>query len=202
MSGNDKRRVPNVVGLGGSLRGGSATAFALQVALKGAAAAGAETTFLDLRQLELPLYRDGITAPELPEPAVTLLEAVRKSDAIIFATPVYHATPSGAIKNAIDYLELLADDDPPWLEGKLAGLVAVSRGVSGINAINTLDYACRALHAWTLPLTVAVPGGAFEGGKLDKAVATRLVQLGYQLATKSQPYLEVPERAASRPTGA
>jgi NAD(P)H-dependent FMN reductase len=47
---------PAIVGLGGSLRKGSTSLSALRRALADAAAAGAETTLLDLRELQLPMY--------------------------------------------------------------------------------------------------------------------------------------------------
>jgi FMN reductase len=178
------RRV-HVVGLGGSLRAGSTTTQVLEIALEGAAQAGAATMLLDLAELDLPIYREGLPENELPGSAVRLLETVRSVDGLVLATPVYHGTPSGAIKNALDYLEYLAADDPPWLEGKLVGLISVSRGMPGINAINTLDYACRALRAWTLPLTVAVARGSFVGDRLREGVVERLVELGAQVASSA-----------------
>ena len=45
-----------IVGLGGSLARVSRSRAALQLALEGAAGAGAETTLLDLRELALPMY--------------------------------------------------------------------------------------------------------------------------------------------------
>jgi azobenzene reductase len=48
--------VLKIVGLGGSLAEVSRSRAALRVALDGAAAAGAETTLLDLRELDLPMY--------------------------------------------------------------------------------------------------------------------------------------------------
>ena len=45
-----------IVGLGGSLAERSRSRAALLVALQGAANAGAQTTLLDLRELDLPLY--------------------------------------------------------------------------------------------------------------------------------------------------
>ena len=45
-----------VVGLGGSLARASRSRAALQVALEGAANAGARTQLLDLRELQLPMF--------------------------------------------------------------------------------------------------------------------------------------------------
>ena len=45
-----------IVGLGGSLASVSRSRAALQIALEGAASAGADTQLLDIRQLDLPMY--------------------------------------------------------------------------------------------------------------------------------------------------
>jgi len=45
-----------IVGLGGSLANVSRSRTALQAALEGAQAAGAETLLFDIRRLELPMY--------------------------------------------------------------------------------------------------------------------------------------------------
>ena len=52
-----------IVGLGSSLAETSRSRAALRVALEGAAAAGAETALLDLRELGLPMYE-----PDRAEP--------------------------------------------------------------------------------------------------------------------------------------
>ena len=54
-----------IVGLGGSLARASRSLAALRVALDGAAEAGAATTLLNLRELDLPMY-DPDDAVELP----------------------------------------------------------------------------------------------------------------------------------------
>jgi NADPH-dependent FMN reductase len=70
-----------VVGLGGSLAENSKSRAALQVALEGAADAGAETQLLDLRRLDLPMYN-----PEEDEPtetAATLIEAAYAANGLL-----------------------------------------------------------------------------------------------------------------------
>ncbi len=173
-----------VLGLGGSLREESRTLRALQIALEGAAQTGAYTHLLALKMLALPLYDDRSKIETYPEPVFKLLEEVRRADGLIVATPVYHGTLSGAMKNALDFFELLANDEPPWLEGKVVGLISVAGGSSGINAINSMIYACRALRAWVLPTAVAVPGDVFnEDGQLSNTnIIERLKKLGQETA--------------------
>jgi NAD(P)H-dependent FMN reductase len=65
--------VLNVVGLGGSLAQTSRSLAALRVALEGASEAGAATTLLDLRELDLPMY----DPDDEREPPTARLEADR-----------------------------------------------------------------------------------------------------------------------------
>ena len=69
---------------------------------------------------------------------------------------MYHGTVSGALKNALDWLQLLADHDPPFLTDKPIGLVSTASGVQGLQAINSMEYAVRALRGWAMPLVVPV----------------------------------------------
>jgi FMN reductase len=146
-----------IVGLGGSLRPNSSSSKALLLALRFLAEKGHETVPLLLSDLRLPGFETCETLAEYPESVHLLLNHTRSADAIIFATPVYHGTLSGEIKNAMDFYEYLAREEPPYLTGKVVGLISTSGGMPGINAINTMDYVSRALHGWVCPTTVAIP---------------------------------------------
>ena len=54
---------------------------------------------------------------------------------------------SGAFKNALDWLILLAENDPPYLANKPIGLVTTAGGVQGLQAINTMDFIARSCVA-------------------------------------------------------
>ena len=45
---------------------------------------------------------------------------------------MYHGTVSGSFKNALDWLQLLSDRDPPYLTNKVVGLVSTAGGVQGL----------------------------------------------------------------------
>src|SRR5262245_49009204 len=92
-----------IVGLGGSLARISKSRAALQVALQGVAGAGADTTLLDLRELALPMYNPDDES-ELPESAVRLIESCYTADGMLWSSPMYQGTISGAFKNALDWL--------------------------------------------------------------------------------------------------
>ncbi len=106
----------NILGIGGSLREGSATILALKVALEGAEGVGAHTNMIDLATYKLPMYNgtyslDGYTRQE-SDSIMALLDAVEAAQGIILASPTYHNTISGSLKNALDFLELFIEDRP------------------------------------------------------------------------------------------
>jgi FMN reductase len=172
-----------VVGLGGSLRAGSNSLTALRVALDGAAAAGANTQLLAVRDLDLPLY-----TPEhhIPEAAHRLVEAVSGAEAMIWSSPTYQGSIGGALKNALDWLILLADHEPPYLTNKPIGLVATAGGVQGLQAINAMEFSVRALRGWAVPLVLPVAQSwrVFDptGRLIDEAIADQLRALGTEVA--------------------
>jgi FMN reductase len=172
-----------VVGLGGSLRAGSTSRAALRTALEGAASAGAKTHLLDLRELDLPLYN-----PDDDEPtaqAAHVIESSYAADALIWSSPLYQGTISGALKNALDWLHVLGDRDPPYLHDKVIGLVTAAGGTQGLQAINTMEFAVRALRGWAVPLVVPIAGATriFDsvGEIRDEAVELQLRTLGSEV---------------------
>jgi len=102
-----------IVGLGGSIARISRSRAALVVALEGAASAGAETELLDLRELALPMFNPDDDAPA--GAASRLIESCHGADGMVWSSPLYQGTVSGAFKNAIDWLHALGDRDPPFL---------------------------------------------------------------------------------------
>ncbi|MFN2607181.1 MAG: NADPH-dependent FMN reductase [Acidimicrobiales bacterium] len=117
---------PDIVGLAGSLREGSSSLAAGRLVLAAAEAAGARTELLDVAELDLPFFSREATADH---PGVRrLVQAVGRAHGLVWSTPLYHGSMSGAFKNALDWLELLRDADPPYLSGRVVALVAAAGG--------------------------------------------------------------------------
>jgi FMN reductase len=180
-----------IVGLGGSLTSNSKSRAALETALEGAAGAGAETRLLDIRTLALPMYN-----PEEDEPteaAATLIESCYAADGLIWSSPMYQGTISGALKNALDWLHLLGDRDPPYLHDKVIGLISAAGGTQGLQAINTMEFSVRALRGWAVPYVVPV-AAAFrvfdsEGRIQNDAVELQLKTLGTEVVRVAQRFI-------------
>ena len=173
----------SIVGLGGSLASASRSLAALQKALDGAEAAGASVRLLDLRALDLPMYD-----PEDEEPAVPareLIESCYAADGMLWSSPLYQGTVSGAFKNALDWLHPLGRRDPPYLHDKVIGLISAAGGVQGLQAINAMEFSVRALRAWAVPYVVPVGAAArvFDASGLiaDETVERQLTMLGEEV---------------------
>lgn len=193
-----------MAGISGSLRPGSYTSTAVQIALNGAKLFGAQTRFLDLKSYGLTLL-DEHSEPE----GVSQWRAdVAAADGLILGTPEYHGSFSGVLKNALDFLGF------GETEGKMIGLVGVSAGSMGaFDAMNALRSVGRALHAWVIPKQVAVPEAwrvfAEDGTITNAEVEGRLLEVGQQVAKFSylhkcgqlREFLEDWERAPVNPGG-
>jgi NAD(P)H-dependent FMN reductase len=180
-----------IAALCGSLRAGSYSRMALQIALQGAEEVGAQTRLLDLRQYDLP-HCDARKNARYPDDVLNLREAVQSAHGIILGTPVYHGSFSGVLKNALDLMGFAE------FEGKMMGLVGVSGGRTGaVNTLDSLRAIGRVLHAWVVPEQVSIPEAwkAFdsEGNIKDVELDRRLREVGRQVARYA--YLHSSEQA-------
>src|SRR5207237_5883517 len=111
-----------------------------------------------------------------------LIEACYEADEMLWSSLMYQGTISGAFKNALDWLHLLADRDPPFLHDRVIGLISAAGGTQGLQAINTMEFAIRALRGWAVPYVVPVAGAArvfdHEGQLQDPAIDLQLKTLG------------------------
>jgi FMN reductase len=149
------QRAPYIVGVGGTVRADSATDQALHYALQCAAAAGARTLQFRGPDLDLPMY--SYKGGERTCGARRLVEELRKADGIVLASPSYHGSVSGYVKNALDYAEDLGEDARPYFDGRAVGCIAVSGGWQGaVSTLNALRSIVHALRGWPTPLGVPI----------------------------------------------
>jgi len=138
-----------IVGIVGSLRIDSYSALALQQAINRAEALGAEVEILDLKEMTLPFCDGGSEYPQYPD--VEILQAkVKAADGLILATPEYHGSVSGVLKNALDLMSF------DHLSDKVTGLISVLGGQSNSNALNDLRIIVRWVHGIVIPEQIAI----------------------------------------------
>ncbi|KAB0240298.1 NADPH-dependent oxidoreductase [Microcystis aeruginosa EAWAG127a] len=159
-----------IVGINGSLRSGSYSTMALEVAISRLGALGVETEIIDLRKLSLPFCNGGDDYSDYPDVA-KMQQTVKSAAGLILATPEYHGSVSGVMKNALDLMSF------EELSGKVAGLISVLGGQSNSNALNDLRIILRWVHAWVIPEQISL-GQAWkvfneEGKIIDEKLSQR-----------------------------
>jgi FMN reductase len=177
-----ERRI-KVVGVGGTLREGSASLGALRRSLAAAGEAGAETELLDLRELDLPMYEPGRALGEYGPGVGRLVDELRGADAVLISTAAYHGTLAGVTKNALDFAQFLSGGDHPYFDGKVVGLISTAGGEqAGANATGAMVDVVHALRGVVAPLMVSI-SKAWQradgsGNVTDELYGRRLDSLG------------------------
>lgn len=148
-------RRPFVVGLGGTTRAGSSSEKILLTTLSYLAAGGAATEAFVGQDLLLPLYEP--EAQHRSSTAHGMIEAIKHCDAVVIASPGYHGSISGMVKNALDYMEDLRDDPRPYLTDRAVGCIACAYGWQAANStLAALRSVTHSLRGWPTPLGVAI----------------------------------------------
>ncbi|MEV6229589.1 NAD(P)H-dependent oxidoreductase [Saccharopolyspora shandongensis] len=173
-----------VVGIGGSVRPDSQSERVLHAALAGAREAGAKVHAITGSSLVMPFYDPQLT--ERTDNALELVDALRSADGVILASPGYHGTISGLIKNALDYAEDLRGDERPYLDGRAVGCIGIAYGWQAtVTTLQALRSVVHALRGWPTPLGGAVNSAEtqFEAGGecADEKVANVLRTIGHQV---------------------
>lgn len=180
-----------IVAIGGTVSAASATEQALRVAGDCAARSDAHVDVFGGQYLSaLPHYRG---AGYGSEDGRELVEAVRQADGVLIAAPGYHGTISGLVKNALDYLEDLASDQRPYLDGRAVGLIATAYGDQAtMSTMLTLRSIVHALRGWPTPMgaTIRTYRGLFspDGECLEDRARMQLELVGQQVVKGAQAF--------------
>jgi FMN reductase len=186
---NDKAggRRPLIVGIGGTIRSGSSTETALIASLRAAEALGAETRLFGGDFLaKLPIFDPRPTDPTAEQ--LELAEAVRRCDGVIIASPGYHGSISGVVKNALDTLEITAKDPQPYFQGRPVGAVVTAYGWQATGStLNALRGIIHAMRGWPTPFGAGLNSTA---GLFDEAGACREPKDAWALSTVAEQVME------------
>jgi chromate reductase, NAD(P)H dehydrogenase (quinone) len=180
---------PKILAFAGSTRTDSYNKKLIKVAIRGAEAAGAEVTYLDLRDLALPLYDGDLEAEHFPESALKLKEIMFAHDGLMISSPEYNSSISGVLKNAIDWASRPRPNEKPLqaFDGKVAALMSASPGaLGGLRGLVTLRSVLGNIRVLVLPDQVAVSKAdqAFndDGTMKDAKQQASIEHLGSALA--------------------
>jgi FMN reductase len=177
---------PLIVGIGGTIGAVSSTERALRIALDAVEREGFATRLFGGEDMaRLPLYDPRATSRTSQERE--FVDAVRKASGVIIASPGYHGSLSGVVKNALDLLEETAKDDRPYLADMPVGLIATAYGWQATGStIAALRSIVHALRGWPTPFAAAINTQVTQfdgqGGATDPAVVEQLCLIGRQVA--------------------
>jgi len=147
----------DIVGIGGSMEVHSYSLTILKQLLKELSLSGANTTLIDIKSLNLPIYEYSKGSTKPSDELVKVLDYIHKSHGLIFSSPEYHGTVSASFKNFIDYLEYLDSYNPPYLTNKPVGCISVGGGGnSGLYTLNTMVNIVHSLRGISVSSNFAV----------------------------------------------
>ena len=178
------QRKPKIDGIGGTTRTDSSSERALRFTLEVAARLGADTLAISGADLALEPYDPA--RPERSTAAQHLVAALRDADGILVATPSYHGSISGLVKNALDYVEDLREDTRPYLEDRAVGCIVCAQGTQSIGlTLVALRSIVHALRGWPTPYAAHVDVSArpfgTNGLEATPQVAERLQLVASQV---------------------
>lgn len=152
---------PKILAFAGSTRKDSYNKKLVKIAAAGAKAAGAEVTYLDLRDLPLPLYDQDLEEQEgLPANAKALKDLLISHQGLLIASPEYNSSLTAVLKNAIDWASRPSPNEPPLaaFAGKVATIMSASPGnLGGLRGLVHLRAILGNIKVLVLPEQIAVP---------------------------------------------
>ncbi len=189
---------PKILCFAGSLRKDSLNKKLVKVAMAAAQEAGAETTYIDLKDYPMPIYDGDIEAESgIPENALKLKKLMKEHQAFLIASPEYNSSVSGALKNFIDWTSRPEQGEKSLacFTGKVAGIMACSPGaMGGLRGLVTLRSILNNINVLVVPEQTAVSqaGDAFtEDGKLkDEKYQKSIANIGKRVAHLTKCILE------------
>ena len=182
---------PKILAFAGSTREASYNKMLVKIAAEGARAAGAEVTYVDLRDLPMPLFDEDLEAKEgLPENAGKFKDLLIAHQGLLLASPEYNSSITAILKNAIDWASRPRPEEPmlACFKDKVAVLMSASPGaLGGLRGLTHVRSILSSIGVLVLPDQKAIPKAyeAFDtDGRLkDLTQQVAVEQLGSKLTT-------------------
>jgi NAD(P)H-dependent FMN reductase len=173
----------NVLGVAGSMREQSYSTRTLKMVLEETKQYNAESYMLEVRKINLPLYDPSeITSDNSSSNNNNVLERItttlRWADVFVLASPDYHGSMSGGMKNFLDYF---------WEDfaGKTFGYIVASHE-KGLTVADQMRTAVRQCYGWSMPYNISINGEKdfdSKGNLINSALAKRIKMLARDLVT-------------------
>ncbi|MFZ0202925.1 MAG: NADPH-dependent FMN reductase [Nitrososphaeraceae archaeon] len=179
-----QQRTINVLGVAGSMRQDSYSTLGLRMVLEEAKKYYSESYLLELRDINLPLYDP--SGPSSNDPSFNnsnnvlekITTALKWADALVLASPDYHGSMSGTLKNFLDYF---------WEDfaGKTFGYIIASHE-KGLTVADQMRTAVRQCYGWSMPYNLSINGEKdfdSKGNLVNSALVKRIKMLARDLVT-------------------
>lgn len=182
---------PKILAFAGSLRQDSYNKKLVKIAIKGAQEAGAEVTYIDLKDYPLPIYDQDIeTSSGLPENALKLKDLFLKHDGFLISCPEYNSSMSAVFKNTIDWVSRQASPDEVYLccfIDKAVMLMSASPGnLGGLRALVHVRAMFNNIYSHVLPQQkcISLADKAFDnsGNLINAKQQEEVINLGKKLS--------------------
>ena len=182
---------PKILAFAGSTRSESYNKKLVKIAATGARTMGAEVTYIDLRDIPMPLFDEDLEAAEGIHPnARKLKDMMLVHQGLIIASPEYNSSITGVLKNAIDWVSRPADGEPQLacFVDKVAAIMSASPGaLGGLRGLVHLRAILGNIKVIVLPDQVSIPKAyeAFnsDGTLKDTNQQAAIEKLGSNVAT-------------------
>lgn len=189
MERGNMASTPKILGFAGSTRKDSFNKKLVKIAAEAARAAGAKVTYVDLRDIPMPLYDGDLEAEQgIPENAKKFKAMLKEHDGLLISAPEYNSSISGVLKNAIDWASRPVPGEAPLacFTGKVVSLMSASPGaLGGLRGLVIVRSLLSNINVIVLPSQVAVPKAheAFdtEGKLKDPKQQASIEALGREL---------------------
>jgi len=162
----------NIVLIAGSNRRNATSTLLLKYMAEVIRSQGAEAMLVNLYANPVPLFSPD--EDSVDENTSFLIRTVDKADAIVLATPEYHGSISGVLKNALDHL------GSNEFIGKAVMSVSSSGGAVGVSSLTQLQAIVRNLHGINSPEWLSLGGNARQfapdGSPVDAGVKQRVAR--------------------------
>ncbi|RTL41447.1 MAG: NADPH-dependent oxidoreductase [Candidatus Melainabacteria bacterium] len=183
--------ITKILAFAGSSRSDSFNKKLVKVAAEGARGAGAEVTFIDLRDYPMPIYDGDLETQEgLPENAKKLKKIFLEHHGLLVSSPEYNSSISALLKNAIDWVSRPVPGESPLacFDKKVVGLMAASPGaLGGLRGLVTVRSIFGNIKCTVIPEQVAVAKAneafAEDGTMKDEKQQSAIKNIGAQVAT-------------------
>lgn len=151
----DSHQSVRILGMGGTTRPGSTSERALALALARCAQRGAQTHLIAGHALPTRLYDPGGLHKD--SAGAALAQAVTECDGLLIATPSYHGSVSGLVKNALDYVEDTRNAVRPYVDGRAVGIIVTAEGPQALGStVLALRSIVHALRGWPTPYAALI----------------------------------------------